>query len=190
MTEPGLTPRDGFESAPVEPRRAERAFHDWPTIADILRRADLGHLGLVDAAGPYVVPISYGVVARAEAITVYLHGAPEGRKLAALTADPRVCFEVALRQSLAGVAGSVCDLTVYYDSVIGFGRGRVVTDPDERRAGLAAIVDHYQPGRGPEVPDPVPARVAVLALDLTAWSGKSHPAPLSGDPDEPDPLVD
>jgi len=159
---------------PVTLRRAERAFCDQPAIRDILQRAEVGQLGLVDAAGPYVIPVSYGVTAGENGLTIYLHGAGEGRKIAALEYDPRVCFEVAIRQGLGGTEGDVCHLTAYYESAIGFGRGRIVTDPAERRAGLMAVIEHYAPGRGYEVPDPVPEAVTVLALDLTAWSGKRN----------------
>jgi len=169
-----LSSASGQPARPEPPavRRSDRAFADPAGVADVLRRGEVGHLGLTDAAGPYVVPVSYGFVARDDGITIYLHGAGEGRKAAAIAAGLPVCFEVAIRHGLHGLDATVCDLGVDYESVIGFGRGRLVTDPAERRAGLVAVVDHYQPGRGQETPDPAPDRVTLLALDLTTWSGK------------------
>jgi len=164
-------PADDSEP-PLALRRAERGFTDQAEIVDVLQRGEVGHLGLVDQAGPYVVPVSYGFAAGRDRITVYLHGAATGRKLAALAGDDRVCFEVMVRHGLHGTAGEVCELGVDYESVMGFGHGRLISDPAERRAGLATIVAHYAPERASETPDPVPEHIALLALDLTAWSGK------------------
>ena len=64
-------------------RRADREITDRAALDALLVRADIGHLGLVDAGRPYVVPLNYAY----EDGRIYFHSAPEGRKIAAMQAN-------------------------------------------------------------------------------------------------------
>jgi nitroimidazol reductase NimA-like FMN-containing flavoprotein (pyridoxamine 5'-phosphate oxidase superfamily) len=142
----------------------------------ILSQAEVGHLGMVDDEGVYVVPLSFAHEVRgADAVTIYVHGAGAGRKVSAITAHPerRVCFEAEVRHATTGLGSDkVCDVGVWFESVIGWGQARLVTDPAEARRGLVAVAEKYAPGRGGQVPDPVPAWVTMLAFDLDELTGK------------------
>jgi uncharacterized protein len=89
-------------------------------IEAVLHRHHIGHLACLTAEGPYIVPITY--VYRGGA--VYAHTRP-GRKLSALRADGRICFEVEERWS---------DTT--WRSVVAMGIFEEVTDAGERQAVL------------------------------------------------------
>jgi nitroimidazol reductase NimA-like FMN-containing flavoprotein (pyridoxamine 5'-phosphate oxidase superfamily) len=56
---------------------------------DLLRRHRVGHLGVRDAQGVYIVPVSYAF----ENGAVYAH-APFGRKIALMRRWPHVAFQV------------------------------------------------------------------------------------------------
>jgi hypothetical protein len=74
-----------------------------------------------------------------------------------------------------------------YRSVMAIGRTRPVTDPDQKEAALAALVDHIVPGRSAAVRGSDRrelAATAVLALDLDEVSAKVRTGPPVDD--EPD----
>ena len=154
----------------MDMRRTDRQVEGPDRIDDILQRAMVGHLGLVDAGGAYVVPVSFAHRRTdAERITVYLHGAGQGRKMLAIRRNPsaRICFQ-------AEIWHGVGDLTQWYESVIGFGTARVVTDHDEAELGLRAIVGKYSPSRVGDVTPAVVADVTMLALELDELTAKAN----------------
>ena len=158
-------------------RRADRAVTDPARISDILSRAEVGHLGLVDDEGVYVVPLSFTHEVRdGGRITVYVHGAPVGRKMAALTARPdaRVCFQAEVRLATTGLDSPGVDgLSVAYESVIGWGTARIVEDAGEAFRAGRAIVEKYAPGRGREL-EALPSHVAIVAYDLDEVTAKAN----------------
>ena len=158
----------------MQMRRTERQVTDIGELSGILDRCEVGHLGVTDSEGPYVVPLSFAHVVRDGRITVYAHGADAGRKVAAIENGSLVCFEAEVRG--ATIPGeSVHDISVAYESVVGSGTGRVVTDPGEAREAMRLLVEKYASGRGDELP-PVLHGVTVLAFDLDDVDGKRNPS--------------
>lgn len=70
--------------------RRERQVTDEDHIRHILQSAKILHLGMVDGAEPYVVPMNYGYLLEDGKLTLYLHGARRGRKLDILRINPNV----------------------------------------------------------------------------------------------------
>lgn len=158
----------------MQMRRQERSLTLLDDITAILDRCLIARLGFVTEDGPYVVPVNYGYVARDGRITVYVHGAPNGRKLSAIAADPRCCFETDQLIGLVEEGPGACGLSSFYESVIGFGDARVVTDPDEGQAALRAIVSRQAPQLADSAPPPPVGKVTVIAVDLHTIEGKAH----------------
>lgn len=152
---------------PPEPlRRRDREITDPAAIDDILRRARVGRLGLISKGEPYVVPLNYGYRDR----RVYFHSSPRGRKLDAIRANDRVCFEVDLDHRLV-TGPTACDWGFAYRSVIGFGRARILDDDAEKLAGMEAIMAHL----GEDDPDFKKLRidrVAVVEIEFGRITGK------------------
>jgi nitroimidazol reductase NimA-like FMN-containing flavoprotein (pyridoxamine 5'-phosphate oxidase superfamily) len=86
-------------------------------VEEVLHRNRVGRLACVAAGRPYVVPITYVYAGGA----VYGRTLP-GRKVAALRAEPRVCFEVDERDGVA------------WRSVVAEGVYEELTDAAERQA--------------------------------------------------------
>jgi len=162
----------------MEMRRADLAVTGVDRLSAILEAAQVGHLGLVDDEGVYVVPRSFAHRLRDDGgITVYVHGAREGRTMAGFAARPdaRICFQAEVRHATTGLDSPTVDsLSVRYESVIGWGPARLVDDPDEALAAGRALVEKYAPGRGRELLAPLPAHVAIVALDLDDLTGKAR----------------
>jgi len=158
-------------------RLPKRRIRDFDDILDVLKRCPTGHLGLVDEQGPYVVPISFGfeVVGGDDGdarVVVWCHSATVGRKIRAIRAGGRVCFEADHLNEIVKDVPEACDMTAAYESVIGFGQAQVATDAAEARRGAAIIVDRYAPGASHTLPDPLRPNVAVFKIELDELTGK------------------
>ena len=101
----------------------------------ILQEETIGYLGLSLDGQPYVVPLNYGYVEG----KILVHCALTGMKLDYIQANPQVCFTVG-RQSgevRRHAEGDPCHIDS--DSVICFGRARIIEDLEERQAALDAF---------------------------------------------------
>ena len=111
-------------------RRKDREITDRAEIEAILHEAMVCRIGLADDGEPYVVPLSFGY----EDGSVYIHSAPEGKKIALCwQKNPRCCFEVDICDGV--IRGDTpCSWGMRYRSVIGFGRAVILADPQEKTA--------------------------------------------------------
>lgn len=147
-------------------RRQDRLMSE-DEARGLLRSGEYGFLAMASAEGGYGIPVSYA----AENDTIYIHCAPEGRKLRALEHDDRVTF---------CVVGATCvqpeKFTTAYESVMVHGRARVVESDDERRHALRLIAAKYSPQyaeTGAKYIEKSFFRTAVIAVDGESFSGKA-----------------
>ncbi|MDR2945791.1 MAG: pyridoxamine 5'-phosphate oxidase family protein [Candidatus Adiutrix sp.] len=136
----------------------------------ILERGEYGVLATTDAEGqPYAVPLSFLFVKG----YLYFHCACEGHKIDNLAANPKVSFAVVGRTDTV-YKGSY---TVYYESVVAFGKVMPVTDDNEREAALRALTHKYYPANLDGLDEYLHKRLkstAVYALDPEVITGKSN----------------
>ncbi|CAK7282582.1 pyridoxamine 5'-phosphate oxidase family protein [Streptomyces sp. RM1] len=171
----------------VPTRSAERAAYDKELVHAILDEGYVCHLGFVRDGAPVVLPTLYGRVGE----RLYLHGSTGSRPLRMAGApDPglAVCVTVTHVDGLV-LARSAFHHSINYRSVVVHGTAYQVTDPEERRLALDALVDHVVPGRAA---DSRPANkkelaaTAVIRLDLQEVSAKVR---TGGANDEPEDLA-
>ena len=154
-------------------RREDREITDFAAIEAILKRGTACQLALCDGDMPYVVTLNYGYEDRC----IYLHGALEGKKLDILRRNPNVCLTVVGEATLDLQENGVSS-TTYYESVVGFGRGEMLTDAGEKRHGLGVLMAHLgMPIDVAVLPDTAVAKTAVVRVRLTEITGKRHPHP-------------
>lgn len=147
-------------------RRAEREIKDKSTVEEILRRATVCRLAVCDGDIPYVVPLYFGCESR----RLYFHSAPEGRKIEMVKANPNVCFEVDVDQDVTRM-DTPSNWEMKYRSVIGFGKGHIVDDPEEKRRALNIIVEHYS-GDPCVNPESALGDVAVVKIQTESIAGE------------------
>ena len=99
----------------------------------------MAHLGLPAADGVMVVPTVYGFTEQ----ELYLHGSVASQSLAA---DAPACVTVTLVDGLV-LARSVFEHALNYRSAVIYAVPRIVTDPDEKLAGLRCVSEHLAPDR-------------------------------------------
>ena len=126
-------------------------------IEALLRQRRVGRIGYCLEDRPYVVPVNYAY----EGSAVFVLSGP-GRKIDAMRAQPRVCFEV---EDIDESAGAVA-----WRSVIADGAYEEMTDNAERRAALTLLGKICPRSRG-RMPV-IPAGMIVFRLDLTAKTGR------------------
>jgi len=152
-------------------RRTDREVEGRDDLLAILGGADTCRLGFAVAGEPYIVAVNYGFEWTGEMPVLYFHCAREGRKLDAMRANPRVCFELDGEHEL--IRGErPCDWGMKYASIVGYGRLSEVVDGEARQAGLDSIMVRYgwkgEAAYAPAVFD----RTTVLRLDVDELSGK------------------
>lgn len=150
-------------------REKHRGSTDRNDLYDVLDAGLFCHLGVVADGAPMVVPTGYGRAGD----TLYLHGSTGAKSLRA-GADAEVCVVVTHVDGIV-LARSAFNHSVNYRSAVVYGRARLVTDPDERLAGLRALTEQLAPGQWDYARQPTRkelAATAVLALSLDEASVK------------------
>lgn len=154
-----------FDNSDV--RRQDRLL-DEEQAAALLRRAEWGVLSMCDAGGaPYGIPVNY--VWDGDS-ALYIHCAPEGRKLRCLDQEPRVSFCIVGNVNLLP-----SKFTTEYESIVLTGVAVRHLDEQERRYALELLLDKLSPDDkqvGMKYAEGSFHRVEIIRLDITSWSGK------------------
>jgi uncharacterized protein len=149
-------------------RRKDREITNRAEIEAILNEAVVCRIGLSDGDGPYVVPVSFGY----EDGAVYIHSAPEGKKLAMLAKNPRCCFEVDICDRVVA-SDRPCSWGMRYRSVIGYGTAVILSDPEKKTHGLNCIMRHYGGGTHAFSKSDL-GEVTVIRIGIESMTGKKH----------------
>jgi nitroimidazol reductase NimA-like FMN-containing flavoprotein (pyridoxamine 5'-phosphate oxidase superfamily) len=162
-------------------RHAERGKTSRADLLAVLDAGMICHLGVVMNGAPLVLPTAYGRIDD----TLYLHGSSANRSLHAADGQ-QVCITVTHLDGLV-CARSVFSHSINYRCAVVFGTARIVTDPDERLAGLRAVTEHLIPGRWDAVRAPTRKELAatsVLAVPLAEASVKVRSGPPGDEPED------
>lgn len=153
-------------------RRAERAVTDREAILQIIDACDCCRVGFCCEDGAYIVPLNFAFVPGTPDC-FYFHGAKEGRKATLIAQKPTVGFELDCGHAL--LAGqSACSYSYRYRSVIGTGVICEVTQTEEKRWALSAMMEKYEKTRAVPVSDEQAQRVAVFRLTVAQMSAKER----------------
>ena len=111
-------------------------------------------------------------------LTLYLHGAKQGRKLDVMRANPKVFFE--MECDLVPFAGDVaCRYGLAYRSLMGRGRAVLVDDPQEKVAALVHLMKTQTGEDGFVFDEKLASIVSVIRIDVTDYTAKHRPIPDS-----------
>jgi nitroimidazol reductase NimA-like FMN-containing flavoprotein (pyridoxamine 5'-phosphate oxidase superfamily) len=160
-------------------RLREQGSADRGDLAAILAAGVICHLGVVVDGYPMVVPTVYGLAGD----TLYLHGSVASRSLVSAP-QATICVTVTHVDGLV-LARSVFEHAVNYRSAMIYGTPRLVTDREEKLAGLRSLSEHIVPGQWDYARRPNKkelAKTTLLALALAEASVKIR----SGPPDDGD----
>jgi nitroimidazol reductase NimA-like FMN-containing flavoprotein (pyridoxamine 5'-phosphate oxidase superfamily) len=138
-------------------------------IEKVLQEEVVGYLGLTMDDKPYVVPLNYAYVEG----KILFHCALTGQKLDYLKANPEVCFAVGRQsgQVRRHADGTPCHLDS--DSVICYGRARIIENLEERRRALDAYNHWYQPD-AEEISLEAASKCHVVEIKVTEMTGRQE----------------
>jgi nitroimidazol reductase NimA-like FMN-containing flavoprotein (pyridoxamine 5'-phosphate oxidase superfamily) len=167
----------------VPTRLRERVGQDRTTVHAVLDEAVVCHVGFVVDGRPVVLPQLHARVGE----RLYLHGSTGARALRmAEGAGLDVCVTVTLLDGLV-LARSAFHHSINYRSVVVHGTAYEVTDPEERRTALDALVDHVVQGRSRDsrpASKKELAATAVIRLDLNEVSAKLRTGGVNDEPED------
>ncbi len=153
-------------------RRKDRELTDPAAIRRILDESRVCRLGLVDDGVPYIVPLNFGYGWNGGAPVFYFHSAREGRKIDLLRRGGTICVEIDRELGLVG-ADCPCEYGFSYESVIGEGTARFLTEPAEKAAALTQIMLH-QTGKLYTFTEDMLQGVEVFAVTVTTLAAKAR----------------
>jgi len=118
---------------PIEP------IPDNAECERILKRSFVGVMVMCDDEEPYAVPINHAYSDG----KLYFHCAPTGRKLDMIRANPRVCYIV--NSYFGDMENFADDVRCHgnWESVIAYGKARVIDDPEELRSAFSTFGRYY-----------------------------------------------
>jgi hypothetical protein len=162
-------------------RLAERGRYERSTINSILDEGLVCHVGFAESGSPVVIPTAYARIGD----LVYLHGAVGNAALRALAAGAPACVTVTLVDGLV-LARSAFHHSLNYRSVVIFGRATEVTDIEEKRTALTAVVEHIVPGRSVDARPPIDTELRATRVVSMSISEASAKVRVGGPKDDPE----
>lgn len=150
-------------------RRNDREL-DFSAILSLLDRCRIVRLAMIDGGEPYIVPLNYGYTCTDGQITLYCHGAKEGRKLNVMRANPLVGFEMDTDYQLLEHE-EACHHSNLFSSIIGTGSFELLEGEAKKNA--LSVLMHHQTGRSFAFTDAQADSVAVFAIHVKTISGKA-----------------
>ena len=155
--------------------RRELEVTDPAKIREILDKAMIVHIGMVDGDEPYVVPMNYGYTMEGEGLTLYLHCAHRGKKLDMIQANPNVFIEMDCNWTpFAGE--KPCQYGLSYSSLMGQGKATLVEDVEEKMQAMTILMK-TQTGKDFTFNERLVSIVTVIRIDVTEYTAKHRPLP-------------
>lgn len=148
-------------------RRKDKNIDDHSVILEILSKSEIVRVAMMDGDKPYIVPLNYGYFENA----LYVHSAPEGKKIGLLKKNNRVCFEITMKHEIIRPDLS-CEWTTKYRSVIGYGSVELVEDFEEKKRGLDIIMAQHGRKDGNIYKDKQVEFIVILKISIDEISGK------------------
>ncbi len=157
--------------------RREFEITDMDEILSILDKCRIVHIGMIDGDEPYVVPLNYGYTMEEGKLTLYLHGATEGRKLNVMRANPKVFFE--MNCEVTPFEGKLaCQYGTAYACLMGRGTAEVLEDIEAKKKGLSLFMK-TQTGKDFEFTDGMISTVSVMKIHVSEFTAKRRPLPYN-----------
>ena len=155
--------------------KREREVTDQAAILEILDKSKVVNVAMIDGDEPYLVPMNYGYTMEEGKLTLYVHGATEGRKIDVLRANPKVFVELDCdRMPFDGKVP--CQYGMIYSSLMGKGKAVILEDPQEKMDALTILMK-TQTGKDFEFNERLVSIVSVIRIDVEEYTAKARPLP-------------
>ncbi|MFR5772862.1 MAG: pyridoxamine 5'-phosphate oxidase family protein [Lachnospirales bacterium] len=122
--------------------------------------------------GVYIIPLNFGYEENSGILTLYFHGASEGKKIDLIKQQNTASFEMDTKHQLVE-ADVACSYSYLYQSIMGKGEISLVYNSDEKIKGLECVMSHYSNSNTWKFNEEVLKRIAVIKIEVTEWSCKN-----------------
>lgn len=123
-------------------RYSERASYDRDELMKVLNRNFICHVGFIDGNEPYVIPMLYVN----DDQYIYMHGSPNSRLINIVGSGAPIVIAITEVHGIV-LASNLCNNSINYESVIIYGRGSFINDPNEKLRFFQLMVNRLVPGR-------------------------------------------
>lgn len=148
-----------------------RVIENMVEMERVIKSCQACCVGMVDKENkPYVLPFNFGY----NDGIIYLHSAPEGKKIDILKNNPSVCISFSNGYELRFQSEQVaCSYGMKYRSVLAFGKVTFIEDYDEKVRVLNIIMKHYT-GKEFEYNSPAVNNVLIYYVKVEKFEGRVH----------------
>ncbi len=149
-----------------EMRRIEKSMN----LDEVMKRLDEASHGILCVHGdhgyPFGVPVSYSVWND----KIVVHCASEGHKIESIKKDEKVSFTIVLKDEI-----DQSRFTTDYESIVAYGRAKILDDLDDKKAALLTLIEKYSPDfieGGKKYIQASAAKTCVLLVEIESITGK------------------
>jgi nitroimidazol reductase NimA-like FMN-containing flavoprotein (pyridoxamine 5'-phosphate oxidase superfamily) len=154
-------------------RRSDREVKDFGDIIKILDDCSEIHIALSANDKPYSVPLNFGYEVSDGKLSIFIHGAKEGKKHDIIAQNQEVSFSgVSFAEFFK--AQEAQRWSTYYKSVIGFGKISIVHSPQEKIKGLDLLMKHCGFTGSPSYSAQALDSVRIMKIAVEEITGKQH----------------
>ena len=126
-------------------RRSDRQVTDSTEILNIIKKRKVCRIGFFDES-IYIVPLNFGIAFEDNQLTLFFHGALEGRKANILNRE-NTSVGIEMDYSHKLIENELaCEYSHQFESLIGHGFAEIIDQYDEKINALNQIM-HHQTGR-------------------------------------------
>lgn len=148
-------------------RKARQEIKDKASLEEILQGDIICRVAMLDGTRPYIIPFNFGY----REGCLFIHSAPEGKKIDLLRLNPEVCFEVEGAMEITK-GGQACDWSTRYRSVVGYGDVEIISDEAAKQQGLEVIMAQHGAPDLIEFNQKNLDRMVILKIRITSMTGK------------------
>ncbi len=141
---------------------------------EILEKCLVGRISTINQDGyPYTVPVHFAYSQG----KIYIHGRAKGAKIEHLCKNDRVCFEVDQMEKLVlHESGSACKVNTEFQSVVIFGKGKILKDPKEKEFALGLLIAKLTPEYQGQAINPERINATgIIEITVEQMTGKQYP---------------
>ncbi len=148
-------------------RKANQEITDLRVLEEILTQSVICRIAMIDNGLPYILPFNYGYSGNC----LYIHSAPEGKKIDLLRQNSTVCFEVEDKTEI--IEDKVaCKWGMLYRSIVGYGTVEIITAFEEKKRGLEIIMARHGFSGKMDFEQKEVEFIVILKLSISSMTGK------------------
>jgi nitroimidazol reductase NimA-like FMN-containing flavoprotein (pyridoxamine 5'-phosphate oxidase superfamily) len=140
-------------------------------LEEIILKCEYCNVAMIDMDGkPYLVPMNFGFCDN----VLYLHSAPEGKKIEILGHHPDVCVSFSYDHVLRYQDKSVgCSYSMKYRSVLLYGKVEFISDQKSKEEALHFIMKQYK-AEGYRFSEPAVKSICVFIVKVEKLEGRAY----------------